>query len=800
MGNKELMICPKCGRENSPEMLYCGKCGTALRSVPPGESAQTETMQTPKLELATGTIFAGRFEVIEELGKGGMGRVYKVFDTKIKEKVALKLLQPEVSAEEQAIERFSNELRLARKIAHPHVCRTFDLGEDKKIHYITMEYVPGEDLKSILRMTGPMSMQKTLAIVRQVCLGLAEAHRLGVIHRDLKPQNIMVDREGNAKIMDFGIARSIKTKGMTGVGVIIGTPEYMSPEQVEGTEADQRSDIYSLGIIMFEMLTGRRPFDGDSSLSIALKQKSEIPPDPAKFNPQIPENLSRVILKCLEKNRALRFGRAEDLLVELDGIAKVMDQMVLPTKADATSEIKKRISLAVLPFIDLSPEKDQEYFCDGLAEELINSLIPLRTLRVASRTSAFSYKGKDLDVREIGQRLNVGTILEGSVRKAGNRLRITAQLINVADGYHLWSERYDRDLNDVFAIQEELSLAIVDKLKVKLIGEEREALAKRPTDNVEAYNAYLRGRYHLNKGTRGSIDRAIEHFEEAVRLVPDYAQAYAGIAEAYHTMGFWDLLPAKEAFPRAREFAEKTIALDPTNVEAHSVLATVMMYFDWNWKAAEKVFQKAIELNPNNARTRNYHSMLLTAVGKTDEAYEENRRANALDPLLDSAISGLGVYFLRKGEFEEARAQFQKSIDMEPDRAPSHWLLGQALVLEKRLDEGIEEIQKAHSLLESSPMILAGLGWAYAQAGKREEALRVLEELQERSKTQFIRPYLFAKIYSALGDRDAAFDWLEKAYEVRDVSLPFILTDESLANLHDDARFWTFLKRMRLIP
>jgi serine/threonine-protein kinase len=757
-------------------------------------------MQTPNLEMATGKLFAGRFEIIEELGKGGMGCVYKVFDTKIKEKVALKLLKPEISSEEQAIDRFSNELRLARKIAHPHVCRMFDLGEEKGLHYITMEYVPGEDLKTILRMTGPMSLQKALSIVRQVCLGLAEAHRLGVVHRDLKPQNIMIDRDGNAKIMDFGIARSIKTEGMTGVGMIIGTPEYMSPEQVDGAQADQRSDLYSLGIVMFEMLTGRRPFEGDSSFSIALKQKSEIPPDPAKFNPQIPKSLCRVILKCLEKNKALRFGRSQDLLAELDEIAKGMAQMVSPAKADGTSEIKKRTSVAVLPFVDLSPEKDQEYFCDGLAEELINSLIPLGNMRVASRTSAFSFKGKDLDVREIGKKLNVETILEGSVRKAGNRLRISAQLVSVADGYHLWSERYDRDLNDVFAIQEELALAIVSKLNVQLPGEEKEALARRPTDNIEAYNSYLRGRYYLYKATRGSIHRAIEHFEEAAGRSPGYAQAYAGIAEAYHLMGFIDLLPAKEAFPKAREFADKTIALDPANAEAHSVLATVMMYFDWNWEGAEKVFRRAIELNPNNALTRSQHSLLLTAVGKIDAAYEESRKANALDPLLDSAIRGLGICLLRTGQFEEARAQFQKSIDMEPGRPHSHWLLGQALILERRVDEGVAEIQKAYSLLEESTMILAGLGWAYGTAGKRNEAIKVLAELRERSKSQFVRPYFFAKIHSSLGERDAAFEWLEKAYEARDVSLPFILNDESLVNLHDDPRFRSFLKRMRLIP
>ncbi|MGB7296996.1 MAG: protein kinase [Candidatus Aminicenantales bacterium] len=587
----------------------------------------------PVHELSTGSTFAGRYQIIEELGKGGMGRVYKVFDTDIKEKVALKLLKPEIASDKETIERFSNELKYARKISHRNVCRMYDLAKAEGTHFITMEYVQGEDLKSLIRMSKRLEVGTAVSIAKQICQGLAEAHRSGVVHRDLKPSNIMIDREGDAKIMDFGIARSLRGKGITGAGMMIGTPEFMSPEQVEGKDIDQRSDIYSLGIILYEMATGRVPFEGDTALSIALKHKTEIPKDPREFNPQIPEELSRLILKCMEKEKERRYQRVDEILAALAAIeSRTPTTGIAAAKAPDTEKILEarwKKSIAVLPFSNLSPEKEQEYFCDGLSEEIINALSHIRELRVVARTSAFAFKGKEIDIREVGEKLNVGAVLEGSVRKSGQRLRITAQLVNVEDGYHLWSGQFDREMKDIFDIQEEISLTIVDHLKLKLLKDEKEKILKRATEDHEAYDYYLKGRYFWYRRQEKDFQRGLQYFEQAIEKDPGYALPHVGIADTFNLFGVWDFMPPHQAYSRAKMAAKKALEIDPELAEAYASLGWIALFYDWDWPAAEEHFLKAIQMKPDYALAHHWYGNCLFCTGRFDESIGRcNRRGN----------------------------------------------------------------------------------------------------------------------------------------------------------------------------
>jgi len=797
------MECPKCHSDNPETLKFCGECGTQLPSSNKEVQPEaTETLQTPIHELTTGSTFAGRYQVIEELGHGGMGKVYKVFDTDIKEKIALKLLRPEIALDKKTVERFSNELKLARKISHRNVCRMFDLGKAEGTTFITMEFVAGEDLKKLIRKMGQLGAGRAVSIAKQVCEGLMEAHHLGVVHRDLKPSNIMVDDDGNARIMDFGIARSLRSKGITGAGVMIGTPEYMSPEQVEGKESDPRSDIYSLGTILYEMLTGRVPFEGDTPFTIGVKHKSEIPRDPRELNPQIPEELSRLILRCMEKEKERRYQRADEILSALVTIesrtptagitaAKVPD-------AEKMLEARWKKSIAVLPFSNLSSEKEQEYFCDGLSEEIINALSHIRELRVVARTSAFAFKGKEIDIREVGEKLNVDAVLEGSVRKAGDRLRITAQLINVADGYHLWSERFDRAMKDVFDIQDEVTLEIIDKLRIELLGKERAQIVRRSTDNMDAYKLYLEGLYYWNKRTGKDLNKAIELFNQAIEKDPNYALAFVGLADSYSLLTVFADARPKDVFPRVKAAATKALEIDESLAEAHNSLAYVYQRYDWNWKAAEAEFKRALELNPNYATGHFWYGELLTSLGRFEEAIREMKRALELDPVSLIINGMLGWAYVMARTPDQALVQLYQTLELDPHFATTHFMLGHGNLANKNFSAAIDEMKKARELSGDAVLMVSGLGEAYARAGKFEAAKGILEELKARSQKQFVSPYRMALIYGAMGDLDKAFELANKAYEERDEFLVYIKIDLTLIPFHSDPRYQALLKKMGL--
>jgi serine/threonine protein kinase/Tfp pilus assembly protein PilF len=788
------MKCPKCQAENPEENKYCGKCGASLSDV-------TTTLLLPlsedlpeklDLDFAPGQYFGKRYQIIEQVGKGGMGRVYKTLDKELNRIVALKMIRPELSVTPSMIKRFKKELVLASKVNHKNVCRIHDLGEAEGIKFISMQYIDGQDLKQFIIQSGKLTEEKAIDITKQICAALQAAHDEGVIHRDLKPQNIVLDKKGNAYVMDFGIAKSLEAEEATRPGVVMGSPAYISPEQAEGKDVDHRTDIYSLGAIMYEMVTGKPLFKADSIAAFIRKHITEVPELPSTLNPNISKAIEGIILKCLEKDPVKRFQKADEIFTALDN---VKPELFL----SASSYKFRNNSIAVLPFVNLSPQKDQDYFCDGLAEELINSLTKIKDLRVVARTSAFSFKGKKLDIREIGKKLNVHTILEGSVRKSGNKLRITAQLSEVNNGYQIWSERYDREMDDVFAIQDEISLEIVNKLRLKLGGKERSLLFKRYTEDLEAYNLYLRGRYHLNKRTKEGLKKAIEYFEKAIDKNPTYALAYAGIADYYTLLGWFRYLSPKDAFPKAQAAAEKALEMDESLAEARTSLAWVRANYNWAWFAAEKEFKRAIELKPSYAVAHQWFSNYLGAMGRHDESIAEAKRAQELDPLSLYITFNLGNMFYLARQYDDAIEECHKTLEMDANFYVSRIFLPLPYAQKGMFKEATAELNKAKKLVgEETPKIKATRGYIYAISGKKEKAEKLLEELSELAKNTYVSPWTIVAIYAALNQKREAMTWLNKAYEEHDQWLKFLKVEPILDDLRSNLGFKELLRRIGL--
>jgi serine/threonine protein kinase/Tfp pilus assembly protein PilF len=838
------MKCPKCEADNPDTSRFCSECGTSL---PPSDKTPpfpTSTLETPEDELTTGSTFAGRYQIIEGLGEGGMGRVYRALDKKLNEEVAIKLIKPEVAADKKTLERFQNELKLARRIGHRNVGRMYELMEEKGNHFITMAYVPGENLRSFIRRSGQLTVGKAASIAQQICEGLAEAHRQGVIHRDLKPSNVIIDLEGNARIMDFGIARSIKTKGITGPGVMIGTPEYMSPEQVDGKEADQRSDIYSLGIIIYEMLTGRAPFEGETPLSVAVKQKTEPLPDPKKWNPQIPDDLNLIIHRCLEKSAEKRYQNAEEMLSELKNIEKgtTVAAAAAPKFKRADSKEKtvtfplKRIplvavgllvliaiiwavwkfipkkqpapaaeashSLAILPFEDLSPSKSYEYLCDGIAETLINALSGLKELHVAARTSAFSFKGKGLALQEIGQKLKVRTLLEGSVQVAGPKVRVTARLSNTEDGFQLWSESYERMLDDVFAIQDDITERILKTLKVKFLGKTEASPLKRYTENREAYELYLQGRYLWNKRGRANLERATAYFEEAARKDPKYALAYAGLADSYFIMANNGYLAAAEALPKSKTAALKALEIDPNLAEALTCLGGLKTNWEWDFRGAERDLKQAIELKPGYAPAHQWYAFLLARLARYEETIAEIKRAAELDPLSSRIRATVGYMYYHARQYDKGLAELEKAKELNPNDSFIYRYMGYICVEMGLFAKAKESMLRFYELEYGKVFEDEDIAYVYARWGKKDEARQLLAKLEKEGHPQpqqrELSPAMMAAAYAAIGEKDEAFKWLEKAYDERDLVLGYLKVRPMFDPLRSDPRFAELLKKVGL--
>ncbi len=823
------MKCPKCHFDNPSDSGFCSKCGTQIQ-LPPAEISisQTETLKTPIKELTTGSAFAGRYQVIEELGKGGMGRVYRVLDKKLNEEVALKLIKPEIAADKETIRRFTNELKLARKIAHRNVGKMYELMEDGGTHFITMEYIPGQDLKGLIRQTGQLTVGKAISIAKQVGEGLSEAHRLGIVHRDLKPGNILIDKDGNARIMDFGIARSLSGKGITGAGMMIGTPEYMSPEQVEGKEVDQRSDIYSLGIILYEMITGRVPFEGDTPLSVAVKHKTETPREPKSLNAQIPDELNLMILKCMKKEKEDRYQNAEELLSELDKIEEEIPttEKVRAKKMTAGEAAKrlnwKRVSLAaavllllmivvagvylltkrespidsiaVLPFDSKYADPEMEYISDGLTESLIGTLSKLPGLRVIARFSAFQYKGKKSDPRAVGRELNVKAILAGTVVQRGDNLSIIAELIDVKDKTRLWGEQYNRKVGDIVVLQEQISKDISTKLRLRLSGEEEKVLAKRYTENPEAYRLYLQGRFYWNRRTPVDLQKAITYFEKAVAMDSRFSLGYASLAETYIVLGSNVFEPPSVVYPRAEEFCLKALSLDEELVEAHSALGAIKAEWRWDFEGAETQYKRAIELNPNYATAHQWLAELCLILNQRQLALKEIHIAQELDPHSLIMKNVEAAIYLEEQSFDEAIQVIKGVVEENPDFDVGRFSLALAYSMKRTYDEALRIAEEIR--MPSMKIILKGR--IFAARGEMTKARQMLETYLAMSKDVYFDPCTVALLYGDFGELDEAFALFKKALEQRS---PFLLRFNFFSpsdRVKQDPRFKELLKKIGL--
>jgi serine/threonine protein kinase/Tfp pilus assembly protein PilF len=671
-----------------------------------------------------GAVFAGRYQIIEELGKGGMGRLYRTLDLKLQEEVALKIIKPEIASDKETIERFGNELKLARKISHKNVGRMYELMEDEGAHYITMEYVAGQDLKGLIRQSGRLTVETSLSIAKQVGDGLAEAHRLGIVHRDLKPSNILIDRDGTAKIMDFGIARSLRAKGITVEGAIIGTLGYMSPEQAEGREIDARSDIFAFGCVLYEMLTGKSAFGRVTDAQTLAAVFHEDPPPVSESGVDIPEELQKVISRCLEKDPERRFPSMDDVVPLLAGA----EQSALRQERQT-----RQASIAVLPFLNMSSDRENEYFSDGLAEELVNSLSRIEGLHVVSRTSSFSFKGKNLDIRQIAEKLNVGNVLDGSVRKSGNKLRITAQLIKASNGYHLYAETFDRELKDVFEIQNEIAHSIAKVLRPVLTSKERISLSQFPTANVEAYDYCLRGRQAFYLFQRTGFERALRLFLHATELDPGYASAYAWAANCYSFLYTW-FNPSQDHLAAAERNSLKALELNPELGEGH-VARGMVLSIRKEYERAQEEFERAIQLKPDLFEAAYLYARLCFAQGQFEKAVRLAHEASRLRPEDYNAPCLLGMIYTELNKPAERAQAYRKTLDnvkrsleLFPEDTRALYMGATAAISlgDERL--GLEWAERISSAHPQETMTLYGIACAYALLGQTEKAIDCMEE------------------------------------------------------------------------
>jgi serine/threonine protein kinase/tetratricopeptide (TPR) repeat protein len=741
----------------------------------------------------------GRYRIVDRLGQGGMGTVFAAEDESLGRRVAVKII---TEPDESTRRRFRREARAAAGVNHPNVCQVYEIGEDRGQLFLAMELLTGEALSSRLA-RGPMEPVEVISLGRGVLAALTALHETGIIHRDLKPSNVFLTPHG-VKLLDFGLARPVPKEltrsieqgtELTQPGLVIGTPRYMAPEQVLGRDVDARTDLFATATILYEAVTGRPAFLGETVVEVLSATLHDQPP-PLTGDATL-EALDRVLRHGLAKQPADRPATAAEMAAEIEEIAEIAGT---PSSSGARPLAVRasRPSIAVLPFTNMSPDKDQDYFCEGMAEDVLNALTKVDGLRVVARASSFRFAGKSHDVAHIGKALEVDHILEGSVRTAGDRLRVTAQLIRVDDSSHVWSQRYDRQKEDVFAIQDEISEHLVDALRVRLVGEGRAEPVRRHTDDVEAYHLFLKGQHNWYRRESDSLQKAAAFFEEAARKDPAYALAHVGLANAYSSLGYYGMEPVA-ALEKARAAVERALALDDRLAEAHSARGLMQMWLLWDWEGAEQSFKASIERSPEHVLGRCWYSFLLGSTDRQTESLRMAESALALDPLSPYVITCLGLSHFNQGENERAIEVVRGALDMEPGFLYTHWVLGGACARSGRHEEALSVLEKAVALSGRAPYYLGWLVYAYGAAGRHEEGLAIVEELKERAGREYVAPTFLAWAFTGLGEREEALTWIEKAYETQ--SPPLAMHHATLlGDLRSEERFREIRRRMKLDP
>ena len=843
------------------------------------------------MALAAGT-HLGHYEIRSPLGAGGMGEVYLAKDTTLDRLVALKVLPADVASKQERMRRFIQEAKAASALNHQNIITVYEISQSDSTHFIAMEFIKGVTLRQHTRVT-QMNLGEVLEIAIQMASALAAAHEAGIVHRDIKPENVMIRPDGFVKVLDFGLVKLTEQQATmsdteaptralvnTNAGTVMGTTQYMSPEQARGLAVDARTDIWSLGVMIYEMVAGCAPFGGETVTDVIASIVKTDPLPITRYAPDAPPKLEEIVLKALEKDREERYQVVKDLLIDLrrlkkrlefeaelersappvmrSGVAvtsngeagfksapaitagletnskpavRTEDAVAWPTSSAeyVIKEIRRHKlavliallvvtaaavgltfylhaknmeaaigSIAVLPLVNQNQDPDTEYLSDGLTESIINSLTQLQSLRVIARSSVFRYKGRGADPIAVGRELGVRAVLTGRIMQRGDNLSVSVELVDVGDNKQLWGEQYERKVSDLLAVQREIAQEITGNLRLKLSGADESRLAKRYTENPEAYQLYLKGRFYWNKRTGEAFKKAIEYFNQAIEKDPHYALAYAGLADVYVLLSRYSASTPQESYPKAKAAAKRALEIDDTLAEAHNALAGALFDYDWNFAESNREYQRAIELNPNYATVHHwYGSGPPLVMGRFDEAIAELKRAQELDPLSLIINADLGQTYISARRYDEAVEQLQKTLEMDQSFYIAHKSLGEAYALKGFLQDAITQYQKAIQL-NDDPYVVALLGHAFAVSGKREEAFKTLDLLKEMAKRRYVSAYSFATVYAGLGERDQAFQWLEKSYQDRASDMAYFNVDPLLDNLRSDPRFQDLLRKVGL--